>query len=222
MTVEDSLHELETASYFGVLRYPRSYGNLLYSFLTFPIGLTFFIYAWVCLPLLIGLSVFIVVLPILYIFLWSLPRLVLVIGYLTELFVGLPVPIKEDIPKEIEGSFFTKAFNALKDKRIGRSLVYSMFLALPYGTFVFSLMTFFVSLSGGLIALPVVYLVQLGRGLLDQPWEQWFVNNMPVWGIILVLSIAVLMGVLIIPAVLQLSNKLAIWHARMVQKALTR
>jgi len=51
MTVEDSLHELETASYFGVLGFGRSYSNLLYTFLTFPIGLALFIYSVVCLPL---------------------------------------------------------------------------------------------------------------------------------------------------------------------------
>ena len=38
MTVEDSLHELDTASYFGVLKFGRSYTNLVYTFLTFPIG----------------------------------------------------------------------------------------------------------------------------------------------------------------------------------------
>ena len=121
MTKEDSVHELETAGFFGVLGFGRSYSNLIYTLLTFPIGLTLFIYAWVCLPLLLGLSLILVVLPILYLFLWTLPRIVLVVGYLTELFVGIPVPIKEDIPKEIVGSFFTKAFNALKDKRIGKS-----------------------------------------------------------------------------------------------------
>ena len=222
MTVEDSLHELETASYLGVLRYPRSYTNLLYVFLTFPIGLTFFIYAWVCLPLFVGLSVFVIVLPILYIFLWTLPRLVLVIGYLTELFVGLPVPIKDDIPKEIVGSFFTKALNAIKDKRIGKSLVYSMFLALQYGTFVFSIMTFLLSLSGALIAMPIVFAYQLSQGIPYDTWTEWFLTNLPIWGTIIILIVAVILGLILIPIVLQISNKLAIWHARLVQKALVR
>lgn len=222
MTVEDSLHELETASYFGVLRYPRSYANLLYVFLTFPIGLTFFIYAWVCLPLLIGLSVFIVVLPILYLFLWTLPRLILIIGYLTELFVGLPVPIKDDIPKEIVGSFFTKALNALKDKRIGKSLVYSMFLALPYGTFVFSIMTFLLSLSGALIAMPIVFAIQYTQSILPVDWIDWMIAHISLGGLIPIMIVAFLLGIGLFPVVLQISNKLAIFHARMVQKALVR
>jgi len=221
MSVEDSLHELETASYFGVLRYPRSYTNLLYVFLTFPIGLTLGIYAWVCLPLFAGLSFMIFGLFLLYIFLWSLPKLMLVYGYLTQLFVGLPVPDKEYVPK-IEGSFFTKAFNALKDKRIAKSLVYTLFLAIPYGTFVFSVMTFILSLAGGLIALPIAYGVQLSRGLLDQAWELWIVNNIPNAAIITILVFAALLGLALIPAVFHISNKLAIWHARMIQKALTR
>ena len=221
MTVEDSIHELETASYFGVLRYPRSYTNLLYVFLTFPIGLTFFIYTWVCLPLFIGLSVFIIVLPILYLFLWTLPRLILIIGYLTEFFVGLPVPIKDDIPKEIVGSFFTKALNALKDKRIGKSLVYSMFLALPYGTFVFSIMTFLLSLTGALIAMPIVFLVHWTQGISDVALD-WLIANISSGGTIAVMIVGGLLGILLIPVVLQISNKLAIFHARMVQKALVR
>ncbi len=222
MTVEDSLHELETASYFGVLRYPRSYTNLLYVFLTFPIGLTFFIYTWVCLPLFIGLSVFVIVLPILYLFLWTLPRLVLVIGYLTELFVGLPVPIKDDIPKEIVGSFFTKALNALKDKRIGKSLVYSMFLALPYGTFVFSIMTFLLSLSGALIAMPIVFAVQYTQSILPVDWIDWMIAHISLGGLIPIMIVAFLLGIGLFPVVLQISNKLAIFHARMLQNALVK
>ncbi len=221
MTVEDSLHELETASYFGVLGFGRSYGNLIYTFLTFPIGLTLFIYTWVCLPLFIGLSVIIVVLPILYAFLWTMPRIILLVGYLTELFVGLPVPIREDIPKRIEGSFFTKALNALRDKRIGKSLVYSMVLALPYGIFVFSIMTALISLVGGLIAAPVAYIVQFYLGTGDQ-WVNWIITHLPQWAIIVLLIVSVFVGLAMIPAVLQLNNKLAIMHARMVQKALTR
>ena len=221
MTVEDSLYELETASYFGVLGFGRSYSNLIYTFLTFPIGLTLFIYAWVCLPLLIGLSVIVVVLPLLYIFLWTLPRIVLIVGYLTQLFVGLPVPIREDIPKYVEGSFFTKAFNALKDKRIGKSLVYSMFLALPYGTFVFTIMTTLISLVAGLIGAPIAYVVQFYLDTNDV-WVDWVIAHIPTWGIIIILVVAVLVGLSMIPAVLQLNNKLAIWHARMVQRALTR
>ena len=221
MTTEDKVHELETASYFGVLGFARSYGNLLYTLLTFPIGLTLFIYAWVCLPLLVGLSVIIVVLPLLYIFLWTMPRIVLIIGYLTEFFVGIPVPIKEDIPKTIEGTFITKAFNALKDKRIGRSLVYSMFLALPFGTFVFSVMTALISLVGGLIGAPIAFIVQYYLDTGDV-WIDWVITHIPTSGIIIILAIAVLLGLAMIPAILQLNNKLAIWHGRMVQKALTR
>ncbi len=220
MTVEEKLHELETASYFGVLRYGRSYTNVLYVFLTFPLGLTLFIYSAVCLPLFAGLSFIIFGLLLLYLYLWSLPKIMVAYGYLTQLFVGLPVPDKDYTPK-IEGTFFTKAFNALKDKRIAKSLLYTLFLALPYGTFVFSVMTFMISLAGGLIAAPIVYAVRWSQGLLLEWWELW-IHNLPNWAEVLIMVALVLLGLLLIPAVLQLSNKLAIWHARMIQKALTR
>ena len=135
--------------------------------------------------------------------------------------MGIPVPIKEDIPEKIEGSFFTKALNALKDKRIGKSLVYSMFLALPYGTFVFSVMTTLISLVGGLIAAPIAFVVQYYTSTGDV-WINWVLTHIPLWGIITGLIVAVLVGLAMIPAVLSLNNKLAISHARMVQKALTR
>ncbi|MHA2358503.1 MAG: sensor domain-containing protein [Candidatus Heimdallarchaeaceae archaeon] len=221
MSVEDKIHELETASYFGVLGYPRSYANLLYAFLTFPIGLALGIYAWVCLPLFAGLSFIIFGLILFYIFLWTLPRIMVAYGYLTQFLVGLPIPDKEYMPK-IEGSFFTKAFNALKDKRIGKSLVYTLFLAIPYGSVVFSVLTFMISLAGGLIALPITYGVQYARGLLNEPWELWIINNIPQPAIITILVVAALIGIILVPAVFHISNKLSIWHARMIQKALTR
>ena len=220
MTVEDSLHELDTASYFGVLKFGRSYTNLVYTFLTFPIGLALFIYSVVCLPLFVGLSFIIFGFILLYLYLWTLPKLMLAYGYITHFFVGLPVPDKEYVP-QIEGTFFTKAFNALKDKRIGKSLLYTLFLAFPYGTFVFSLMTTLISLVVGLIGAPIAFVVQYYLDTGDV-WIDWVIAHIPTWGIILALVMAVIVGFGMIPAVLQLNNKLAIWHARMVQKALTR
>lgn len=220
MTVEDSLRELNNASYFGVLRYGRSYTNLIYTFLTFPIGLALFIYSAVCLPLFTGLSVIVFGFILLYLYLWTLPKLMLAYGYITHFFVGLPIPDKEYVP-QIEGTFFTKAFNALKDKRIGKSLLYTLFLAMPYGTFVFSLMTTLISLVIGLIGAPIAFIVQYFLDTGDV-WIDWVIAHIPLWGIILVLVMAVIIGFGLIPAVLQLNNKLAIWHARMVQKALTR
>ncbi len=220
MTVEDSLRELNNASYFGVLRYGRSYTNLVYTFLTFPIGLALFIYSAVCLPLFAGLSVIVFGFILLYLYLWTLPKLMLAYGYITHFFVGLPIPDKEYVP-QIEGTFFTKAFNALKDKRIGKSLLYTLFLAMPYGTFVFSLMTTLLSLVVGLIGAPIAFVVQYFLGTGDV-WITWVIDHLPLWGIIVILVMGVIIGLGLIPAVLQLNNKLAIWHARMVQKALTR
>ena len=141
-------------------------------------------------------------------------------GYLTHFFLGIPIPDKDYTPK-IEGTFFTKAFNALKDKRIGKSLVYTLFLALPYGTFVFSIVTALISLVGALIGAPIAFVVQYYLNTGDV-WIDWVIAHIPTWGIIVVLIAAVLLGLGMIPAVLQLNNKLAIWHGRMIQKALTR
>ncbi|GAH04812.1 unnamed protein product, partial [marine sediment metagenome] len=103
----------------------------------------------------------------------------------------------------------------------GKSLIYTLFLALPYGTLVFSVMTALISLVGGLIAAPIAFVVQYYLDTGDV-WIDWVLTHIPLWGIITGLIVAVLLGLAMIPAILQLNNKLAIWHGRMIQKALTR
>ncbi|MHA1419947.1 MAG: hypothetical protein ACTSPO_13620, partial [Candidatus Heimdallarchaeaceae archaeon] len=73
----------------------------------------------------------------------------------------------------------------------------------------------------GLIGAPIAFVVQYYLETGDV-WINWVITHIPTWGIILGLSLAVIVGLGLIPAVLQLNNKLAIWHGRMVQKALTR
>jgi hypothetical protein len=100
-------------------------------------------------------------------------------------------------------------------------LVYSIFLALPYGTFVFAVMTTLISLVAGLIGAPIAYVVQFYLDTGDV-WVDWILAHIPTWGIVVILAVAVLVGLSMIPAVLQLNSKLAIWHTRLVQRALTK
>jgi len=67
-------------------------------------------------------------------------------------------------------------------------------------------MVFLLALSGALIALPIVYLVQYlihGLGFINEWWEVWIYNHIDLWVIILILVVAGLIGLFLIPAVLQ-------------------
>ena len=82
-------------------------------------------------------------------------------------------------------------------------------------------MTTLISLVVGLIGAPIAFVVQYFLGTGDE-WINWVITYIPTWGIVIILIFGVLIGFGMIPAILQLSNKLAIWHGRMIQKALTR
>ena len=82
-------------------------------------------------------------------------------------------------------------------------------------------MTTLLSLVVGLIGAPIAYVVQFYLDTNDM-WVDWIIDLIPPWGIIIILVAAVLLGLALIPTVLQINNKLAILHARMVQRALTR
>ncbi len=214
--IDDSILD---ASFFEVFKYPRTYANLLYLFLLFPLSLFYFIWAVTVGSVSLGLIFTIVGFFLLYAFLWSLPRLMYGMGYLTKILVGVDMPVS--YKPHVEGGFFTKAFNALKDRRIATALIYSLFIALPFGTFVFSLMISLLSTALALIASPFAALIN------------WLIVGNPVWfseafwwapqGVAIVLTIvAFIAGLVLLPATLHISNRLAILHAKVIRWSLTR
>ncbi|NPD89528.1 MAG: hypothetical protein HGN29_12485 [Asgard group archaeon] len=214
--IDDSILDV---SFFEVLIRPRTYSNLLYLFLLFPLSLFYFIWAVTVGSVSLGLIFTIVGFFLLYIFLWSLPRLMYGIGFLTKVLVGVEMPVV--YKPHVEGGFFTKAFNALKDRRIATALFYSLFIALPFGTFVFSLMISLISTALALIASPFVALIN------------WAIVGNPVWfteafswapqGVGIVLTIvAFIAGLALLPASLHISNRLAILHAKVIRWSLIR
>jgi len=167
----------------------------------------------------LGLVFTIVGFLLLYLFLWSLPRLMYLMGFLTKTLVGIDMP--KVYKPHVEGGFFSKAFNALKDRRILTALLYTLFIALPFGTFVFSLMISLVSTALALLAAPFAALIN------------WAIVGNPVWfseafswapqsvGIVLTI-VAFIAGLALLPATLHISNRLAILHARVIRWSLVR
>lgn len=219
MTYEKIDDEVLDASFFEVFKYPRTYKNLLYLFLIFPLSLFYFIWAVTIGSVSLGLIFTIVGFFLFYAFLWSLPRLMYGMGYLTKHLVGVDMP--EVYKPNVEGGFFSKAFNALKDRRILTALLYCLFITLPFGTFVFSLIVSLIATAFALIASPFAILIN------------WIVVGNPVWfsgtfswvpsgvGIVIII-VAFLAGLVLLPATLHISNRLAIMHAKVIRWSLIR
>ena len=214
--IDDSILD---ASFFEVLIRPRTYANLLYLLLLFPLSLFYFIWAVTVGSVSLGLIFTIVGFFLVYLFLWSLPRLMYGMGFLTKILVGVDMPVV--YKPQIEGGFFSKAFNALKDKRIAKALVYSLFIALPFGTFVFSLMISLVSTALALIASPFVWFINWA--VLGNPtWYTQAFSWAPDWVGIVLAIVGFIAGIALLPASLHISNRLAIMHAKVVRWSLIR
>ena len=209
----------KAVSYFAVFRYWRTYSNLLYLFLTFPIGIAFFVYAVTAFSVSVGLIFTFVGIILLYAFLWSLPRIMFAMGLLTETLVGVQMPTKAYKPY-IEGSFFQRAINALKDKRIVKTFFYFLLPAMPLGIALFTIFITLISTSLGLIALPFAYVIELARGNYEV-WIQYIFNSWaPQWAGIVLLILSPIVGFLLLTVSLHVSNKLALLHGRMVRAIL--
>ena len=206
----------KTVSYFAVFRYWRTYSNLLYLFLTFPIGIAFFVYAITVFSVSVGLIFTFVGVILLYAFLWSLPRIMYAMGLLTETLVGVQMPTKAYKP-HFDGNFFQRAINSLKDKRIVKTFFYFLLPAMPIGIALFTIFVTLLSTSLGLIALPFAYVIELARGNYAV-WIQYIFNSWaPQWAGILLLILSPLVGFFLLTVSLHLSNQLAILHGRMVR-----
>ena len=209
----------KTVSYFAVFRYWRTYSNLLYLFLTFPIGIAFFVYAVTVFSVSVGLIVTFAGIILFYAFLWSLPRIMYAMGFLTETLVGVKMPTKAYKP-HFEGSFFQRAIDSLKDKRIVKTFFYFLLPAMPIGIALFTIFVTLLSTSLSLIALPFAYVIELARGNYEV-WIQYIFNSWaPHWVGILLLILSPLVGSFLLTVSLHLSNKLAILHGRMVRSIL--
>lgn len=209
----------KTVSYFAVFRYWRTYSNLLYLFLTFPIGIAFFVYAVTVFSVSVGLIVTFVGIIFLYAFLWSLPRIMFAMGLLTETLVGVQMPTKAYKPY-VEGSFFQRAIDSLKDKRIVKTFFYFLLPAMPIGIALFTIFVTLLSVSVSLIALPFAYVIEFARGNYEV-WIHYVFNSWaPQWAGIVLLILSPLVGFILLTVSLHLSNKLAILHGRMVRKIL--
>jgi hypothetical protein len=145
---------------FGVLLDPRSYGSLLFMFLSLATGILYFTWAVTGVALSLGLSVLIISLPFVLLFLASIRLFSLVEGRIVESLLGVRMPRRPR--RAAPGSIWARLGARLADGRTWTTLLY-MVLKLPLGIFSFTVFTVLLVIPLALIAAPVAQL------FMDQP-----------------------------------------------------
>lgn len=216
--VNQAKHPLLRTSFFGVYAQGRTYLNLLYLLLLFPLGIFYFVYTVTLFSVSAGLLVTIFGIFLLYLFLVSLPFLLKAQGWLMEKLVGVKLPPQEP-NLSTEGNFIKKAIGALKNKVILKAFAYFLFVAMPVGIIVFTVMVTLLSTSIGLIFSWVNLIVEYAVvGQIFSP--SWSSPIFPMWIMVIIYICAPFIGVFLLTATLHLLNRLAILHGKFVAKLL--
>ena len=140
--------------FFGVYVDPRTWGALLFMFISIITGIVYFTWAVTGISLSLALSILIIGLPIAILFLLSVQGITLLEGRLVEALLGVRMPRRPAFAQP--GLKWKERLKALvTDRHTWVSLVY-MVLQLVLGVIYFSLTTTFIALSLGLIAAPFI------------------------------------------------------------------
>jgi len=193
----------------------QSYLNLIYLLAAFPLGLIYFVFLVTGLSLGISLSIIWVGIPLLAGVLagwWALARF--------ERFIAVHW-LKADIPAinppiHSEGDFWGKVKTHLTNPVTWKSPVY-LFFKFPLGLATFTILVTLVSLTLAALTLPLTYEtidVQIG-GFFTPGSQGWQVNNLGE------AFIGTLIGLLLWPMTILVSNGLAWVHAQFARLMLS-
>ena len=177
----------------GVYAEGRTYKNMLYLFLMFPLGIIYFVYIVVGFSLSLGLLITVIGVPLLVLFLLSLTGIAWFQGRLTEGLLGIRMPRKRR-KFRAKGKMWKRLKIALKNPRRYLTVLY-LFLLFPLGIIYFVVMITLVATSGALILAPIWFVagtssdipfgipgplwfqfVTLGFGLILLTWSMHLVN----------------------------------------------
>ena len=184
------MSELRRVPFFGVVADPRSYMNVLYLLLSFPLGIAYFVFLVTGISLGLGLLIIWVGVPILVLVLaasWAL--------YQLERLLAIHL-LKEDIPAIAPGDdrserledghpslgteerLFIGAWRRLKAhlaNRLTWTGILYLFLKFPLGIASFVMVVVLVAFTGALLAAPFYFSVDdgidIGIWQVDELWE---------------------------------------------------
>ena len=142
---------LKKRGFFGVVAEPRSYLNIVYLLLAFPLGTFYFVFLVTGLLLGFGLIITLVGIPILLLVLsgsWVLCRF--------ERQVAITL-LNEDIPLSVSrpasGGLWSRVKALLKDRVTWTGVLY-LFLKFPLGIVTFTIAVTLIAVTVGLLAAP--------------------------------------------------------------------
>ena len=146
------------ATFLNVVRQPRSYINLFYLFLAFPLGTMYFVL--LVTGLSVGLSTLIIwigvpILGLMGLASWGLTAME---REMAIHWLGIAVPPMSTRVLPENANLWTRTKSYLGNPTLWKGLVY-LFVKFPFGIFSFTLVVTLVSLSFGLALEPLVYLV---------------------------------------------------------------
>jgi len=189
---------------FGVYADPRTWGSLLFMFITFITGIIYFTWAVTGLSLSISFLILIIGVPFAILFLFSVQGLALLEGRLVEALLGVRMP-RRPLFSQRGLKWLERLKMLVTDKRTWLSLLY-LILQMPLGVLYFSLMVTLFFLSLGFIVLPIV------QWVFHFPTYQ--INSigyyLPVWSLLLIQ----LSGFLLLTLTMHLARAIGWLHGR--------
>ena len=189
--------------FFGVVAEPRSYLNIVYLLLAFPLGTFYFVFLVTGLSLGFGLIITLVGIPILLLVLsgsWVLCRF--------ERQVAITL-LNEDIPLSVSrpasGGLWSRVKALLKDRVTWTGVLY-LFLKFPLGIVTFTIAVTLIAVTVGLLAAPTYMWT-------SDPlvWGSWSFDPFP-WSWILTI-----IGIPMVFISLHLLNAIAVVFGRMTR-----
>ena len=137
---------------FGVYIDPRTWGSLLFMFITFVTGIIYFTWAVTGLSLSLSFLILIIGLPFAILFLLSVQGLALLEGRIVEALLGVRMPRRPLFAQP--GLKWLERLKALvTDKHTWLSMLY-MVLQMPLGVLYFSVLVTLIAFSLGVMAAP--------------------------------------------------------------------
>jgi len=142
---------------FGVYIDPRTWGSLLFMFITFVTGIIYFTWAVTGLSLSVSFLILIIGIPFMILFLLSVQGLALLEGRLVEALLGVRMPRRPLFAQP--GLKWLDRLKALvTDKHTWLSLIY-LVLQMPLAVLYFSLLVTLIAFSLGVMTAPFAQLI---------------------------------------------------------------
>jgi hypothetical protein len=197
---------------FGVYVDPRTWGSVLFMFVSLLTGILYFTWAVTGLSLSLGFAILIIGAPFALLFLLSVRGLASLEQRFVELLLGVQIPRPQAGGTETL-NWLGRLKALITEKRTWVSLLY-LILQLPLGVAYFSLAVFLIAFSLGLIAIPLASVFGNPQAISFNgqlyTWQPWMIEML------------VVAGFLMFTWTLHIIRGIGQWHAKYAKAILGR